>query len=77
MDITHGADDPAPSTEQPQPEEADGAAADLQADPELIRAMLAERQNQYVRLAADFENFRRRKAQELSDRVRYGSGGRR
>jgi molecular chaperone GrpE len=73
MDTTHGADDPAPITQQPQPEEADGAAADLQADPELIRAMLAERQSQYVRLAADFENFRRRKAQELSDRVRYGS----
>ncbi len=73
MDSTHGADDPAPLTEPPQPEPADGASADLQADPELVRAMLAERQSQYVRLAADFENFRRRKAQELSDRVRYGS----
>ncbi len=73
MDTTHGADDPAPITEQPRPESADGATADLQADPELVRAMLAERQSQYVRLAADFDNFRRRKAQELSDRVRYGS----
>ena len=27
----------------------------------------------YLRLAADFENFRRRKAQELADRARYAS----
>ncbi len=73
MDITPPADDPAPTIEQPQPGAADGAAADLQADPELVKAMLAERQSQYLRLAADFDNFRRRKAQELSDRVRYAS----
>jgi len=36
-------------------------------------AALAEKQAQYLRLAADFENFRRRKAQELADRIRYGS----
>jgi molecular chaperone GrpE len=65
--------DAAPLTEQPEPETADGAAAAPPEDPELIRAMLAERQGQYVRLAADFDNFRRRKAQELADRLRYGS----
>lgn len=27
----------------------------------------------YLRLAADFENFRRRKAQEMADRTRYAS----
>jgi len=29
--------------------------------------------DQHLRLAADFENFRRRKAQELTDRSRYAS----
>jgi molecular chaperone GrpE len=57
-----------------EPEAPDGAAPEPAAeDPAEIRAMLAERENQYVRLAADFENFRRRKSQELNDRVRYGS----
>src|SRR5579884_1746590 len=32
---------------------------------------LAQLREQYLRLAADFENFKRRKAQELSDRSRY------
>ncbi len=72
MDTKHD-DDPAPIIEQPAPESADGLAAEPPPDPELMRAMLSERQSQYVRLAADFDNFRRRKAQELSDRVRYAS----
>jgi molecular chaperone GrpE len=33
----------------------------------------AEADERYLRLAADFENFRRRKAQELIDRSRYAS----
>jgi molecular chaperone GrpE len=33
----------------------------------------AEPDERYLRLAADFENFRRRKAQELVDRSRYAS----
>ena len=33
----------------------------------------AEPDERYLRLAADFENFRRRKAQELADRSRYAS----
>src|ERR1700681_3185300 len=32
-----------------------------------------ERDARYLRLAADFENFKRRKAQEISDRRRYES----
>jgi len=71
--------DPAPPAEAGltppplEPEAPDGAVAETAEDPAELRAMLAERESQYVRLAADFENFRRRKAQELSDRVRYGS----
>ena len=40
---------------------------------ETLRAALDEQSARYVRLAADFENFRRRKAQELSERSRYAS----
>ncbi len=44
-----------------------------EAEVEALRAELAERSDQLLRLAADFENFRRRKAQELTDRGRYAS----
>ena len=47
--------------------------APLAPDVEALRAELAERNDQLLRLAADFENFRRRKAQELADRSRYAS----
>ena len=55
-----------------------GPAAVLSAAPpapemEELRRELAERNDQLLRLAADFENFRRRKAQELADRSRYAS----
>ena len=49
---------------------ADAAAAEVEAS---LRRELAERSDQLLRLAADFENFRRRKAQELADRSRYAS----
>jgi molecular chaperone GrpE len=57
-------DDAAPaeaSTAAETPEEV--AAATAPAEPD----------ERYLRLAADFENFRRRKAQELIDRSRYAS----
>jgi molecular chaperone GrpE len=38
-----------------------------------LRSALEERDAQYLRLAADFENFRRRSAQESIDRARYAS----
>ncbi len=42
-------------------------------DIEVLEQELATMHAQYVRMAADFENFRRRKAQELTDRGRYAS----
>ena len=63
----------------PEPEEAAGGGAGAAAaeavtpEPEGLRRELAERTEQYLRLAADFENFRRRKAQEVADRSRYAS----
>jgi molecular chaperone GrpE len=48
-------------------------ATPLSPDVEALRHELAERNDQLLRLAADFENFRRRKAQELADRSRYAS----
>jgi len=55
--------------------ESGGAPVDTatQAEVEDLRRELAERNDQFLRLAADFENFRRRKAQEAADRVRYAS----
>lgn len=58
------ADDAAPaeaSTAADTPEQAPVATAPAEPDA------------RYLRLAADFENFRRRKAQELIDRSRYAS----
>ena len=52
---------------QPAPEVA---ASDSEASPPAAAPEIDER---YLRLAADFENFRRRKAQELADRTRYAS----
>jgi len=42
-------------------------------DPEALRAALEERMAQYTRLAADFENHRKRTARELADRARYAA----
>lgn len=49
---------------------ADSAAA---AEVEDLRRALEERDAQYLRLAADFENFRRRSGQEAADRSRYAA----
>jgi molecular chaperone GrpE len=38
-----------------------------------LEAELAKLNNTYMRLAADFENHRRRKAQETEEQARYGS----
>ena len=42
-------------------------------DIDSLRATLEECETKYVRLAADFENFRRRKTQETIDLQRYAS----
>jgi molecular chaperone GrpE len=57
-----GAAQPAPDDEAPHAAPADAAPI-----------ASADTDERYLRLAADFENFRRRKAQELSDRSRYAS----
>lgn len=51
------------------PATPDEAAARDEAAP--VEAALDEWESRYVRLAADFENFKRRKAQELADSGRY------
>ncbi|MHB8719104.1 MAG: nucleotide exchange factor GrpE [Candidatus Dormibacteria bacterium] len=49
-----------------------GQTTSASPEPSLVPdSVLADQR--YLRLAADFENFRRRKAQELSDRSRYAS----
>ncbi len=63
------------SPEADQPESSGGAEVpqDQPEDIEALRQELAQRNDQLLRLAADFENFRRRKNQELADRARYAS----
>jgi molecular chaperone GrpE len=72
---SHG-EPPSPAGETP-PDAAVAAATALEAvtaeDVESLRAELTQRSDQLLRLAADFENFRRRKAQELADGSRYAS----
>ncbi|HXA28172.1 MAG TPA: nucleotide exchange factor GrpE [Candidatus Angelobacter sp.] len=48
-------------------------AAEPQPETGELRRALEERDAKYLRLAADFENFRRRAAQESIDRSRYGA----
>lgn len=45
----------------------------IEADIESLQQSLSDGENRYLRLAADFENFRRRKDQELVDSRRYAS----
>ena len=60
--------------EEPAIDERDGAASETPTVAEgAAPAAAAEPDERYLRLAADFENFRRRKAQELIDRSRYAS----
>jgi molecular chaperone GrpE len=69
-----------PRDHVPTPDGPDGldlpeATAEEAAEREIedLRRALEERDAQYLRLAADFENFRRRSAQETLDRTRYAS----
>ena len=65
----------APGEAPPDPGPGVAAAAEpgTADDVDRLRTELAERSEQLLRLAADFENFRRRKGQELTDRGRYAS----
>jgi molecular chaperone GrpE len=70
-----------PAARRPHPEgdrEPEQPAAETEtparsAEEEELRSALAEAEDRYLRLAADFENFKRRKGQELIDSSRYAS----
>ena len=55
------------------PAEAAETDEPVVADVESLQQALSDGENRYLRLAADFENFRRRKDQELIDSRRYAS----
>jgi len=55
------------------PEAQPAAEQAAQAEIDDLRRALEDRDGQYLRLAADFENFRRRSSQEMLDRARYAS----
>ena len=52
---------------------ADAESMEVDLDVDRLRDTIGEAEQRYVRLAADFENFKRRKAQELVDSRRYAS----
>jgi molecular chaperone GrpE len=68
---------PAPTSAEPGAVNAAAEAAEaeraVEEDVQALRQSLSEGENRYLRLAADFENYRRRKDQELLDRRRYAS----
>ncbi|MEB3266515.1 MAG: nucleotide exchange factor GrpE [Cyanobacteriota bacterium] len=51
----------------PQGESPDPAAPDLERDLEALRAEHEALKGQYMRMAADFENFRKRQSRDLDD----------
>lgn len=57
---------------QPEPPPADNEAAGGQPDAELERKY-QELEDQYTRLAADFDNFRRRAREEQEASLKYGA----
>ena len=65
--------EPVKAAAEALPVDPDAEVADADADPAVLRRSLDEGENQYRRLAADFENYKRRKAQELLDSRRYAS----
>jgi molecular chaperone GrpE len=65
--------DPQDSPGSKTVEEQDSSAAVEAPGDGAVPAGTAEPDERYLRLAADFENFRRRKNQELVDRSRYAS----
>ena len=72
----HGADgEAAPGAGETAPGAAEAPAEDpaVATAPAAADPAAAAPDERYLRLAADFENFRRRKNQELSDRSRYAS----
>ncbi|MGC1184844.1 MAG: nucleotide exchange factor GrpE [Candidatus Dormiibacterota bacterium] len=65
-----------PTGEEPKP------SPDADSSPPVTAERLAELERElaqvnstYLRLAADFENYRRRKAQEIEENARYGTVG--
>ena len=67
----HGGEGPDSGPAPEQPDTAVAAAAEP--DSETLRQTIADAEQRHLRLAADFENFKRRKSQELEDRSRYAS----
>lgn len=47
---------------------------DPKSELEQLRSSLAESQDQYIRLQAEFQNFRKRKERELGEAIRFANG---
>ena len=66
-DLTQEADRSAESTSGSESAANDAGMANLQSEINALKAQLEDRTSQYMRIAADFENYRRRNSKERDD----------
>ncbi|GBF22731.1 co-chaperone GrpE [Candidatus Gastranaerophilus sp. (ex Termes propinquus)] len=59
--------------ETPQEVEETASEGSAEAEEKNVQADLEELNNRYLRLAADFDNYRKRQTQERQDLLKYGS----
>jgi len=60
------------SAEASQTEQSDGALGDLQKRIQDLESQVKEKENKYLYLYADFENFKKRSIKERSDSLKFG-----
>jgi molecular chaperone GrpE len=66
-DLTQETDSAPESTGSSEPAANDAGMASLQAEVNALKAQLEDRTSQYMRIAADFENYRRRNSKERDE----------
>lgn len=65
-----------PFSEEEQPQETpqeEIVTKEVVSDLEVMEQRLSELNNQYIRMAADFDNYRKRQAQERESLLKYGA----
>jgi len=66
-ELTQEADSSPDSTSSPEAAANDAGMESLQAEVNALKAQLEDRTSQYMRIAADFENYRRRNSKERDE----------
>ncbi|RZM79799.1 nucleotide exchange factor GrpE [Leptolyngbya iicbica LK] len=66
-ELTQETDSPPEATGSSEPAANDAGMATLQSEVNALKAQLEDRTSQYMRIAADFENYRRRNSKERDE----------